>query len=268
MAMRTFGVVLFLAAAVSFAAAQSTETKKASDCCGTKAKATAGASGCHDAAGGAAAKASGCGEKSGGCGEKAEGASCEKSELVRKSIPTMKYRVGEETLCCPSEAEKLAKSKEATIQFVVADKTYDDEAEAKKAYAKVLDGYMTEMVAVKYAVGEECVACPVTAREMAQKEKKPMTYRVAAYDFKTEEQAKKAVLAAKEAAGKVALKTVVGEKEFGCCDSAAAAAKAENKKVEYKVGDKATNCPVEADVNLALARIDAALNALAEVAKG
>lgn len=246
---RTLATLVVTLSAATFAFAQSAEPTKKSGCCAEGAKATANASGC--CASGATASA----DKNG---------TCEKVELVRKSIPAINYRVGDETVCCPKQAGEMAKAKNTKIQFVVAEKTYADEVEAKKAYAKVLDGYMTEMVSVKYAVGDECVACPVTAKSLAQKEKKPMTYRVAAYDFKTEEAAKKAVVAAKEAVSKVEMKTMVGDKQYSCCDSAAAAAKVAGKPVEYKIGEKATCCPVEADVNLALAKIEAAISALAQ----
>ena len=41
------------------------------------------------------------------------------------ALPAMKYKVGDQTVCCPTMAKELAKGDEKAIKFVVADKTFD-----------------------------------------------------------------------------------------------------------------------------------------------
>lgn len=180
-------------------------------------------------------------------------------------VPAMSYRVGEKTTACPMEARTLAGDR-GQIHFVVAEKDYTDEAEARKAYAKQLDGFLNEVTSVRFAVGKERTACPVTAETLAKKEGKKVMYRVAAFDFETKEAAEKAVKAAREAAGTVKLVMRVGETNYECPVSADDAAKTAGKPVEYCVGEAATPCKVTAEANLALAKIEAAVAALAQAA--
>jgi hypothetical protein len=93
-------------------------------------------------------------------------------------------------------------------------------------------------------------------------------YRVAAFDFETKEAAEKAVKAAREAAGNVKLAMLVGDKSYECPVSADDAAKVAGTTVQYSVGESATPCKVTAEVNLARARIDAAVSALVAAANG
>jgi hypothetical protein len=199
------------------------------------------------------------------CGDKSD---CE-SVLAKAGlkVPAMSYRVGEKTTACPMEAKTLAGEK-GKFQFVVADKDYAEESEARKAYAKQLDGFLNEVMTVRYAVGEECTACPITAESLAKKEGAKVMYRVAAFDFETKEAAEKAVKAAREAAGNVKLAMLVGDKSYECPVSADDAAKVAGTTVQYSVGESATPCKVTAEVNLARARIDAAVSALVAAANG
>lgn len=214
----------------------------------------------------------------------AKGLVCDDATLA--CLPKMKYRVGDKTVCCPKEAAKLAAaaSKDAAVtaesagtnghcastrvQYVVGDETYTDEAEAKKAYAKALESFIAEATTVKYAVGEEAIACPMTAKSLAEKEGKPMHYRLASFEFDCPEKAEAAAKAARAAAEKVAMKMVVGDKEYHCAVSAAEVAKKDGKKVEYCVGDSKLTCPIDADVELAREKAIAALQALAAAAQG
>lgn len=209
-----------------------------------------------------AATKTGCDETAGACAVKAL------SARAGAALPEMQYRVGEKTTCCPMEAEKLANGDKAAIRFVVADKTFENEADARKAYAEALEGFLNSVMTVKFAVGEECVSCPMTAKALAQKQGKPVRYRVAAFDFPDEQSAGKAIEAARQAAEKVHLTMKVGDKTFQCPVSADDAAKAEGKPVEYCVGSKASPCKATACVELALARIDAALAELAKAGQG
>src|SRR5262249_43978421 len=66
------------------------------------------------------------------------------SEAAVAALPAMKYKVGDETVCCPTKAKELAKGDEKAIKFVVADKTYDKQEEAVEAYTKALDEFRSE----------------------------------------------------------------------------------------------------------------------------
>lgn len=182
--------------------------------------------------------------------------------LAKASIPRMKYAVGDATTCCPQEAQTLAKGDAKAIRFVVGESKFESEAEAQGAYAKALDSYLGEITSVKYAVGKECVACPMSAQELAKKEGQPLRYRLASFDFASREKADDAAKSARAAAENIHLAMMVGEKSFECPMSAADTAKSEGKKVEYCVNGKKSECKSSANVELALAKIDAALTAL------
>jgi len=228
----------------------------------TAKSASASASCCKDKSGATAAACS--------AADKARcGARCE-SLLAKAGIqfPQMTYRVGEQATPCPKAAAELARKNGGKIEYVVAEKAYADETEAQQAYAKVLNDFRTEVTRVKFAVGKECVSCPIAASAMAKKEGTQVKYRVAAFDFDSQEKAEAAVKAAAAAAEKVQMTMRVGEKTYQCPTTAADMAKKDGKSVEYCVGEKATACKVTAEVDLAFARLEAAVNAVAEAAKG
>lgn len=227
--------------------------------CPAAGKAEAVAASCQDKT--ATAKAEGDCAKS--CGDKA--GCCAKSYAM---LPAMKYKVGDATVECPDKAKELAKGDAKAIKFVVGDKSFDDAVAATKALTSAYESFATEATTVKYAVGEKCVACPMSAGELAKKENKKMAYRLAAYDFASEDAAKKAVASAKEAAGKVELKTMVGDKCVACPVEAKELATKEHKTVQYVVGESKTCCDVEAKMNLAKARALATLAAIEKASKG
>ncbi|TWT41102.1 hypothetical protein RAS1_37940 [Phycisphaerae bacterium RAS1] len=177
-------------------------------------------------------------------------------------MPCIKYVVGEKSTCCPDEANKLANGDQKLIKYIVAEKSYSDEAEAGKAYADVLNKHLESMMQVKFAVGDECVACPMTAKELATKNNKKVIYRVAKFDFAEQAKAEEAIKHAKAAAEKVSMKMMVGDKCVGCPVEAKQVAEKEGKKVEYVVGEKRSCCETMGNVELAKARIMAAVKAL------
>ncbi len=206
-------------------------------------------------------------EEKAGCGGCSSGKTCCQDAALVK-LPSMGYQVGDKVVACPDEAAKLAKESKATVKYVVGEKTFADKGEATVAYTKELNGFVESATSsIKFSVGGECMACPVSAGDAAKKSGKPMMYRVATVDFKNESDAKKAIAAAKEAAEKVEMKIMVGDKCMGCPDSAAEVAKKENKKVEYVVGESRTCCDVEGKLNLARAKAEAVASVLAKAAK-
>lgn len=197
------------------------------------------------------------------CGDKA--GCCSKSYAAM--LPAMKYKVADATVECPDKAKELAKGDAKAIKFVVGDKSFDELGAAEKELTSAYESFTTEATTVKYAVGDKCVSCPMSAGELAKKENKKMEYRLAAYNFASEEAAKKAIASAKEAAGKVEMKMVVGDKCVACPVEAKELATKEHKKVEYVVGESKTCCDVEAKMNLAKARALATLAALEKASK-
>ncbi len=189
------------------------------------------------------------------CGDKA--GCCPKS-----CAPKMTHLVAGERICCPKNAEILAKANDSTIQFAVGNETFENKGEAMQALATALERYLGEMTTVRYAVGDDCVGCPTAAKQLASKNKGHVKYRVASFDFECDKKAAKIAKTAREAADKVHMKMVVGDKEYSCKKATAAACQKSGKKCTYKVGEKSTCCETTAKVQLAQARIDAAVSAI------
>ncbi len=126
------------------------------------------------------------------------GSSCCKATLakkvdaVMKDMPTMTYKVGDYTTCCPDAARAKASSADGKMQFVVADKAFDSETEATLALADLLESEAKSMTEVRFAVGKECYGCPMTAKKMAKDSGAKMTYRLAGMNFDSREQADRA----------------------------------------------------------------------------
>lgn len=201
------------------------------------------------------------------CASKCPSASICTTEVAGVTVPAMSFKVGDKAIACPEEAKKLAEANHTQLVYVVADKEYSCENSAKQAYAAQLATYMDEMMTVKFAVGDDCVACPMTAQQMASKAGKKVMYRVAKFDYPSMEAANTAVEHAKEAVQTVSMKWKVGEKTYCCDKMAGEAAQKEHKQVEFCVGEKTTACKDTASVELARAKIEAAVTALAKDAQ-
>lgn len=135
--------------------------------------------------------------------------------------PKVTYKVGDKETCCSKEAsELLAKNENASVRYVVAGKEYTERSEALQAYTAALEQYRDQMTQVRFAVGTECYGCPIEAKTAADKAHGQVKYRVASYNYGSQEQAAKAATAAKEAMNGVKMVYVVDGKEF-CCDKMA-----------------------------------------------
>lgn len=195
----------------------------------------------------------------GGCGD----ITCA-GELLRYkglALPRLGYQVDGKRINCPRSAGKTAKASNVSVNYVVTDKVYADKSEAMKVYAGALDGFLDDMLTVKYAVGDKCTGCSKSAEAMAKDGCKQVRYRLASFDFADRASADKAAQMAREASEKIELTMVVGDETFVCPVGAAGAAEAEGKEVEYCVGKTRTTCATTAKVGLALERIRAALSA-------
>jgi hypothetical protein len=240
--------------------------------------------------------AAGCGAKATACGDKCKGSAkdgsakggCAGEKLAAAGMPKMTYIVGDEKTCCPEQAQKLAdKNADAKIQYVLGDKTYADRTEALTAYEAALTAYLETVTTVRYAVGDQCVACPDAAAKLAAGHKQAVKYRVASFTFTDKAKAEEAAKAAKTAADQVKLamatdgkaegkpcsagekKACAGAEAQGCGAKATAKADGDAKSCH---GDKAAGtvaqaekkgcCPVSEKVDLVKARIEAAYTAV------
>lgn len=191
----------------------------------------AGESGCTKD--GAAVKTAGgacCASKAtaGGCTEKSKDGvakCCDKSkdataalchDMKATGMPAMKFKVGEEIIGCTGEATAKAEKEDLPIRYVVADKVYDSRPEAMQAYQAELDKFLAAATTVRYAVGDECVACPEKAKALAAEKHETMKFRVAAFTFADQTKAETAAQAAAQAADGVKLQKVVDGKLVAC----------------------------------------------------
>ncbi len=157
-------------------------------------------------------------------------------------LPKMTYKVGTETTCCSDSAAALAKEHSAPVHYVVAEKTYEDKAEAYAAYVtvteKFVDGYANvhtcETSGTVTVAGHTC-DCPVTAANTSK--------------------------LVKAAMDKVTMAYKIGEEECHCPTQAGEIAKTSGEAVEYVVGESCTSCEMTAKVNLAHAKYKAGVQA-------
>ncbi len=189
------------------------------------------------------------------------GSDCCKAKLAAANVPLMRCVVGDEVTNCPMEAMKIAEKSGLTPEFYLDDTKYTDPKEAGKAYAARLESFLGEITTVKYVVGSESVGCPKTAGAMAKKAGTAMKYRLAAFDFDAQDDARAAAKRATEAAEKVTMATLVDGKANACPMTAKKAA-ADGKTVAYKIGENSVDCPIKASVMLNMAKVRAALTAL------
>jgi hypothetical protein len=189
---------------------------------------------------------------------------CSKDGKSACDVPCMQYKVGDEMTCCPKTADKLANDNGGKMLFVVGEKEYQNKAEAMEAYAGLLEEHLEKVTHVRYAVGDKCVKCPKEAGKLAQGNGGKVKYVVGSATFDCKEKAEQAAQQAANASEKVKMTTYVDGKSYCCEKSAEMAAKRSGKKCEYQVGDAKTPCQTTARVELAKARIQAAVEAIQE----
>lgn len=176
--------------------------------------------------------------------EQEECTQCPVMTAALEKLPKMTYKVGEETTCCSTSAEAMAKENSQAIHFVVAEKTYEDKAAAYTALVSQTEEFVTEFVTPhkcetsgKTTLAGETCDCPVSSAKYA-------------------EQVKTAVDA-------VTMSYKVGEESCDCPTKAATMAKeTEGAEVEYVVGEECTSCELTARMNLAHAKYKAAVAAI------
>jgi hypothetical protein len=158
-------------------------------------------------------------------------ASCHGKSAMATGMPLMTYQVGDETTQCPKQfAEWTEKHSNAKVKYTLNGESYCCKTTAMKAYAAALDNYLNSITHVSYAVGDQEMNCPVSAKAMASKNHEQVTYRLASHNFTDHDRAEKMAEIAREAAEKVHMTMMVDGKAVCCsadasCDPAKCAAK-------------------------------------------
>lgn len=178
-----------------------------------------------------------------------------KVKAVLASLPSVKYRVGEEIVGCSESAAAMAEKTGKPIAFVVGDETFKEQPEAMAKLASLLEEEVNAMQSILFVAGGKWYKCPMTAKSVAADNGGKVLYRVAGVDFETQEAAEKALEKVREAAAKVALSYKVGDKTYGCDKEAGEKSKESGAKLTYVVGEEETGCQTMAKVKLAEAKI-------------
>lgn len=161
------------------------------------------------------------------CDKDAAKTACSGKAVAKAMATAVTYRVGDTETPCPKTAAALAERDHSKVTYVAAGEAFETETEAKTALAKKIEAAIDEMLQVRYAVGDECVSCPMAAGAMAKKAGKAVKYRAVGREFDSEDDAKAAV-----ARAKAVLASHAAGNGAGCCEAAKAAmlAKAEGAK--------------------------------------
>lgn len=158
-------------------------------------------------------------------------------------LPQITYSVGDQKVCCPDAAAKMAKESGGHVHFCVGDKEYDSKAEAQDALVDA-----TEMFVADFAKPHTCPKSgQVTLAGQAQSCEKSAAHTAELMQ---------------EAMGKVKFTYAVGDKECNCPIEAAKLAKDSGKEKLFVVGEEKTCCEKTARLNLARAKYKAAVQAM------
>ena len=191
------------------------------------------------------------------CGKSADGG-CpidKKVEAVLASMPSMKYRVGDEVTGCSKSAKALAKKSGKPLGFVVGDNVLSDEDEALGKLTALLESEAQTMRSLQFVAGGKCSRCPMTAKDIAKKTGTTVAYRVGGVDFSKKADAEKALARINDVIANVKMEYKVDGKTYGCDKMAGSKCKKSGKKMTYLVGSEETPCQVTAKRMLAEAKV-------------
>jgi hypothetical protein len=198
--------------------------------------------GCAKKKAGMVAAGKGGGASTGGCAKPCSGGSSvtasasDAAKAVLASMPAVKYRVGEQTMCCPNAASAAAKTENKPVEYVVGEEAFKSQAEADARLVALYEKEIESMVAVQYSVGGEMTQCPHAAKDMADKAKAPIAYVVGGVEFADQAKAEAAVKLVADAAAGVKMSYKVDGKPFCCDKMAGEAAKTGGKPIVFVVG--------------------------------
>jgi hypothetical protein len=162
-----------------------------------------------------------------------------------EKLPKMAYMVGKESICCAEMAKAKAKETGNKLVYLVGTKTFDTETAAFAGLVEETEKFVDQFAKPQQCkvsgsisvAGQEC-SCPVAAGEIAQKVKKAMDT--------------------------VAISYKIGDKVCQCPVEAKATAKSSGLKTLFVVNKEETECEQTARLNLAKAKYQAALVAMAK----
>ncbi len=207
------------------------------------------------------------GSGGGGCSKPCSGGSSvtesasDAAKAVLASMPTVKYRVGEQTMCCPNAASVAAKTANKPVEYVVGDEAFKTQAEADARLVALYDKEIESLIAVQYSVGGESTGCPHAAKDMAEKAKAPIAYKVGGVEFADQAKAEAAVKLVADAAAAVKMSYKVDGKSFCCDKMAGEAAKTDGKPIVYVIGSDEVSDESAAKLVFAQAKIKAIVEA-------
>lgn len=202
-------------------------------------------------AGGEATKPCSHAKKSGGCG------SANPVDAILASMPAMKYRIGAEETNCPNAAKAMAEAaKGATVQYVVGEEVFAEQKPATVKLASMIEKQIDDLRSVQFSVNGECVRCPMQAKEMAEKGKTHVAYKVGGFEFADREKAERAAKAAAEALNGVQLACKIDGQPQDCGKVNGQAA-----KISYVVGADETDSKEQAELMVLQARARAVIEA-------
>jgi len=199
-----------------------------------------------------------------GPGEQGETSSIEKQctkSVALASVPKMSMVVGDKTTTCSVEAKELCEKSGESVAYLVAGRKFECREKATKAYTTALTSHLEGMTRISYVVDGACVACPMEAKTRADAGEK-VAYKVGNYTFECPEKAIAASVMAYNASQKVRMAMQVGETKTHCPVQARELANKTDAPIMYTVNGKTTKCEVTASSELAMARIEAAINAI------
>lgn len=162
-----------------------------------------------------------------------------------EQLPTMTFKVGDESTCCSASAEALAKEHGADMMFVVAKKDYSDKNEAMVALADVTEEFVNNFTTPS--------TCSVSG-----------TTSLAGHNMQCSETAGKMAEQMKSAMDQVRLAYKVGDESCHCPTTAKSLAEEKGEEMQFVVGEESTCCSVDARIKVAHAKFRAAMDAFAQ----
>lgn len=176
-------------------------------------------------------------------------------EALLASMPSMKYRIGDEVIHCSKSAEAMAGKSGKAIEYLVGEKAFADKAEAIAKLTALLETEVQTLQTMQFVAGGKCHFCPVTAKSVAKKTNTSLAYRVGGFDFAKKQDAEKALQLVHDAVGEVKIAYKVDGKTYGCSKTAGSKCKKTGKKMTYLVGKEETCCEKSAQLMLTEAKI-------------
>lgn len=170
-------------------------------------------------------------------------------EAAMAKLPKMVYKVGDKSTSCAESAAALAEKSSDAIQYVIGDKTFDDE---RLAFVSLVEA--TEKFVDDFATPHKCSVTGTTT--------------VAGTSCSCPVEAEKTAGLVKTAMAQVAMTYVVGDKECKCPAEAKRLAETSGAETFYVVNGEKSKCDYSARLNLARAKYRASVEALAKAGNG